>query len=147
MKVSKKCQYALRALFELAWRGNGEPVKTQNIAHAQRMSVRFTEIILNELKHGGFVESRRGSEGGYTLARDAHDMRMGEVIEYVDGPISFVAGPTEMGDQALVGSEAFSQFWREVNDAVAGVCDRRTFGDLVELEKARRDRSVPNYCI
>ena len=147
MKVSKKCQYALKALFELAWRGNGEPVKTHSIAHAQRMSVRFTEIILNELKHGGFVDSKRGSEGGYTLARDARDMRVGEVIEYVDGPISFVAGPMGNGDQALVGSEAFSQFWREVNDAVAGVCGNRTFADLVELEKARRDRSVPNYCI
>jgi Rrf2 family protein len=147
MKVSKKCQYALKALFELAWRGNGEPVKTHSIAHAQSMSVRFTEIILNELKHGGFVESKRGSEGGYMLARDAKDVRVGEVIEYVQGPISFVAEARGNGDEALVGNEAFSQFWGEVNDAVSSVCGGRTFADLVELEKARRDRSVPNYCI
>ena len=147
MKVSKKCQYALKALFELAWRGNGEPVKTHNIAHAQGMSVRFTEIILNELKHGGFVGSRRGSEGGYALARDARDMRVGEVIEYVDGPIRLVASTSGDEDQALVGSEAFSQFWREVNDAVWHVCGSRTFADLVELEKARRQGAVPNYCI
>ncbi len=147
MKVSKKCQYALKALFELAWRGNGEPVKTHSIAHGQRMSVRFTEIILNELKHGGFVDSKRGSEGGYMLARDAGDVKVGQVIEYVDGPVSFVVEATGDGNEALAGSEAFSQFWREVNEAVSGVCGSRTFADIVELEKARRERSVPNYCI
>ena len=147
MKVSKKCQYALRALFELAWRGNGEPVKTHSIADGQGMSVRFTEIILNELKHGGFVDSRRGSEGGYVLAREAGDVRIGEVVEFVDGPISLVPEGQGKGDQALLGSGAFSQFWREVNDAVCHVCGSRTFADLVELERARRERTVPNYCI
>lgn len=147
MKISKKCQYALKALFELAWRGNGEPVKTHGIAHAQRMSVRFTEIILNELKHGGFVDSKRGSEGGYMLAGDARDVKVGEVIEYIDGPISFVVEVAGNGDEALAGSEAFRQFWGEVNDAVSSACASRTFADLVELEKARRHSSVPNYCI
>ncbi|MHC4511465.1 MAG: RrF2 family transcriptional regulator [Planctomycetota bacterium] len=147
MKVSKKCQYALKALFELAWRDNGQPVKTHSIAQVQRMSVRFTEIILNELKHGGFVDSKRGSEGGYMLARDARDVRVGEVIEYVQGPISFVPESKSAADGALPGNEAFRQFWGEVNDAVSRVCGSRTFADLVELEKARREKSVPNYCI
>jgi len=108
--------------------------------------VRFTEIILNELKHGGFVDSKRGSEGGYMLARDARDVRVGEVIEYIDGPISFVEA-TGDGDGTFVGSEAFGQFWREVNDAVSDACGSRTLADLVELEKARREQAAPNYCI
>ena len=147
MRVSKKYQYALRALFELAWHGNREPMKTRGIAHAQRMSVRFTEIILNELKHGGFVDSKRGSEGGYMLAREARDVRISAIIEYVDGPISFISETTGNGDAVLVGSEAFGQFWREVNNAVSNACGSRTLADLVELEKARRERSTPNYCI
>lgn len=147
MKASKKCQYALKALFELAWRNSGQPVKTRSIAQAQRMSVRFTEIILNELKHGGFVDSKRGSEGGYMLSRDAGDVRVGEVIEYVQGPISFVPEPRNATDGALAGSEAFRQFWSEVNDVVSDVCGSRTFADLVDMEKARREKSVPNYCI
>lgn len=147
MKVSKKCQYALKALFELAWRNNGQPVKTSSIARAQRMSVRFTEIILNELKHGGFVESKRGSEGGYLLARDARDLTVGQVIEYIQGPISFVPDAKGASDGALLGSEAFKQFWRDVNGAVSAVCSSRTFANLVELEQAKRERSVPNYCI
>jgi Rrf2 family protein len=146
MKVSKKCQYALKALFELAWRDNGQPVKTRTIARAQRMSVRFTEIILNELKNGGFVESKRGSEGGYLLARDAGNLTVGEVIEYVQGPISFVPDTKSASDAAL-GSEAFNEFWQEVKDAVSGVCGSKTFADLVELEQTKREGSVPNYSI
>ena len=147
MKVSKKCQYALRALFELAWRNNGQPVRTSSIARSQGMSLRFTEIILNELKHGGFVESKRGSEGGYLLARDAGDITVGQVIEYIQGPISFVPGAKGASDGVLPGSEAFSRLWREVEDAVSDVCGSRTFADLVELERAKRDRAVPNYSI
>ena len=147
MKVSKKCQYALRAVFELTWRKNGEPVKTSSIARSQGMSLRFTEIILNELKHGGFVESKRGSEGGYLLARDARDLTVAQVIEYVQGPISFVPGAKGTSDGALLGSEAFSRLWQEVEGAVSAVCGNITFADLVELERAKRDRTVPNYSI
>ena len=110
MKISKKCQYALKALFELAWRNSGKPVKTHRIAAAQRMSTRFTEIILNELKHGGFVESKRGNEGGYMLARDAESLTVREVIEYIQGPISLVPDAAKPnGDASFLGNEAFRE--------------------------------------
>jgi Rrf2 family protein len=148
MKISKKCQYALRALFELAWRNADKPVKTYSIADAQQMSPRFTEIILNELKHAGFVESKRGSEGGYMLARDASDMTVREVVEYIQGPISLVPDATNAAtDAVLFGNEAFVELWQQVNDAVCYVCGSKTFADLVEFERTRRDESVPNYCI
>ena len=147
MKVSKKCQYALKALFELAWRNNAQPIKTGSIARAQGMSLRFTEIILNELKHGGFVESKRGSEGGYLLARDAGDVTVGQVIEYIQGPISFAPDSKGTSDNVMVGSEAFKQLWQDVNGAVSAVFGGITFADLVELERAQREQAVPNYCI
>ncbi len=148
MKISKKCQYALKAVFELAWRNTADPVKTCSIADAQRMSTRFTEIILNELKHGGYVESRRGNAGGFLLARDAADLTVREVIEYIQGPISLVPEATEGGaGEGFLGNEAFRELWRQMNDAVYEVCDARTFADLVESERAARDRSAANYCI
>jgi len=148
MKISKKCQYALKAVFELAWRNTGEPVKTYSIADAQRMSPRFTEIILNELKHGGYVESRRGNSGGYLLARDPANLTVREVIEYIQGPISLVPEATEGGtNAALLGNEAFRELWEEVNRAVCEVCEGRTFADLVQFERAARDNSAVNYCI
>ncbi len=148
MKMSKKSQYALKAVFELAWRSPGEPVKTHDIADAQRVSPRFMEIILNELKHGGFVESKRGNEGGYMLVRDARALTVGEVIEYVQGPISVAPeAARRAGDAASFGNEAFRQLWQEVNSAVSEVCGNKTFADLVEFEQARREQSVANYCI
>ena len=148
MKISKKCQYALKAIFELAWRNSGEPVKTHDLADAQRISPRFTEIILNELKHGGFVESRRGSEGGYLLARDAREMTVREVIEYIEGPISIAPDTVKDNESAVFpGNEAFKELWHEVNDAVCEVCDNKTFAELVEFERAKRDRCVANYSI
>ncbi len=148
MKLSRKCQYALKAVFELAWRNTGKPVKTCKIAEAQRMSTRFTEIILNELKHGGYVESRRGNTGGYLLARDAADLTVRDVIEYIQGPISLVPEATEGGtNAAFLGNEAFKELWQQVNDAVCEVCGGRTFADLVESERAARDTSAANYCI
>ena len=145
MKLSKKCQYALKAVFELAWRNTGEPVKTSKIAQVQGMSTRFTEIILNELKHGGYVESRRGSAGGYLLARDAADLTVREVIEYIQGPISLV--PEGGASGPFPGNEAFKELWRQVNDAVCEVCDGKTFADLVELQRASRGGSAADYCI
>ena len=148
MKISKKCQYALKALFELAWRNTDKPVRTHSIADAQRMPSRFTENILNELKHAGFVESRRGKEGGYILARDTRYLTVREVIEHVQGPILLVPDATKtIGDQSFWGNEAFKELWREVNDAVSEVCDNKTFAELVEFERAKREKCAVNYSI
>ncbi len=144
MKISKKCQYALKAVFEIAWRDSGEPIRTQKIADAQHVSLRFMEIILNELKHGGFVESRRGNEGGYMLARDTRELTVREIIEYIEGPISLAQNSD---DTASVGNEAFTELWQEVNNAIEEVCDKRTFADLVEIERAKRNKCALNYSI
>ena len=148
MKISKKCQYALKAVLELARRNTGQPTKTHDIANAQRISPRFTEIILNELKHGGFVESRRGNEGGYMLARDPAELTVREVIEYIQGAISVAPEAVrDAGNSASFGNEAFKELWQEVNNAVSQVCRNKTFDDLVEFERAKRSKCVPNYSI
>ena len=144
MKISKKCQYALKAVFELAWRDQDEPIRTQKIADAQHVSLRFMEIILNELKHGGFVESKRGNEGGYMLARDARDLTAREIIEYIEGPISLAQNSD---DTASIGNEVFTELWQEVNNAVGEVCENKSFADLVEFERAKRNKCALNYSI
>ena len=69
MNISVKGEYALHALFDLALQKPGEPIKIADIARRQKIPQKFLELILAGLKHGGFVESRRGAEGGYLLAR------------------------------------------------------------------------------
>ncbi len=148
MKISKKCQYALKAILELARRNTGQAVKTHDIAGSQRISQRFTEIILNELKHGGFVESRRGNEGGYLLARDPKTLTVREVIEYIQGKISVAPEALkEKGNTPFFGNEAFKELWQDVNSAVSEVCGNKTFADLIDFERAKRDKCVPNYNI
>ena len=115
----------------------------------QQMSVRFTEIILNELKHGGFVESHRGSDGGYVLSRDIEDLAVSEILEFVEGPISVApdAIKKDVGNEVCLGDEAFSYFWVDVNRAMRKVCDEMTFAELVEYEKIKRAQGAPNYYI
>jgi Rrf2 family protein len=148
MKISKKCQYALKSILELARRNSGNAIKTHEIAGSQGISQRFTEIILNELKHGGFVESKRGNEGGYLLARNPKDLTVREVIEYIQGAIS--VAPEALNNDAnnsLFGNEALQKLWKEVNTAVSEVCENKTFADLIDFEKAQREKCIPNYSI
>src|SRR6185503_511214 len=86
MNISVKGEYALQAIFDLASQEGGEPVKIANIAKRQNIPQKFLELILAGLKQGGFVESRRGAEGGYLLARAPETITVGEVLRFVEGP-------------------------------------------------------------
>ncbi len=144
MWLSKKCQYALRAVFELAVRNTGQPVKIQQVAVAQGIPPRFLELILNQLRHAGFVESRRGSEGGYMLAQDAAEITVGKVIRCIQGPI---LASTDYKGGSYKGDGAFARLWQDVNAAVEDVCDKTTFSELVESERAARAVCPLDYAI
>src|SRR5271169_4061316 len=85
MNISVKGEYALQAIFDLAANAAAEPVKIAEIARRQRIPQKFLELILAGLKQGGFVESRRGAEGGYLLARSPDAITVGQVMRYVEG--------------------------------------------------------------
>src|ERR1700686_928883 len=84
MNISVKGEYALQAIFDLAANAGAEPVKIAEIARRQKIPQKFLELILASLKQGGFVESRRGAEGGYRLARAADQISVGEVLRFVE---------------------------------------------------------------
>src|ERR1035438_9633236 len=86
MHNSVKGEYALQAILDLASRRAGEPIRIADIAQRQKIPQKFLELILASLKQGGFVESRRGAEGGYLLARPADSITVGEVTRFVEGP-------------------------------------------------------------
>ena len=86
MHNSVKGEYALQAILDLASQRAGEPIRIADIAQRQKIPQKFLELILASLKQGGFVESRRGAEGGYLLARPAESITVGEVLRYVEGP-------------------------------------------------------------
>src|SRR5215831_20608960 len=86
MNISVKGEYALQAIFDLALNATRDPVRIADIASRQNIPQKFLELILASLKQGGFVESRRGAEGGYLLARPADSIAVGEVLRFVEGP-------------------------------------------------------------
>jgi len=85
MNVSSKGHYALLILFDLASQNTGKPVRIASIAKRQNIPRKYLELILLSLKQGGFVESHRGAEGGYSLARQPETISVGEVLQFVDG--------------------------------------------------------------
>lgn len=88
--LAQKTRYALRALLYLAEAEAGRSVQVADIARTQQVPRKYLELILLDLKKAGFVGSRRGPGGGYTLAKSAADISFAEVIRAVDGPIALV---------------------------------------------------------
>jgi len=144
--VSRKCSYALRAIFELALRNSPDPVKVQDIASAQAIPPRFLEIILSELKHAGFVRSRRGNDGGFVLARHPAYLSVAEVITFFQTN-AYNPGQNDRGRFSRRGDYVFSKLWSRVNNAIAEVYNSTTFSSLVEEELARNKTYVPDYAI
>jgi Rrf2 family protein len=137
MNISVKSEYALLAIFDLAMQPPGEPVKIADIARRQQIPQKFLELILASLKHGGFVESRRGAEGGYRLAKPAEQITVGDALRYVE----------EAKSARRTGPDVFSDLWKRVDAAVAGILDQTTFAEVVRRWKESQTRYVPNWDI
>jgi len=133
MPISQKTQYAVRAVFELAKRQGRGATKISEIADAQAIPQRFLENILNHLKGGGFVESVRGKEGGYLLVRPAKELTVGQVLRFVEGPLSPVECMVD-GKKvpcSMYGHCAFRSLWKRAEKALEEVYDGTTFEELV----------------
>jgi Rrf2 family cysteine metabolism transcriptional repressor len=139
MNISVKGEYALHAIFDLALQKPGEPIKIAEIARRQRIPQKFLELILAGLKQGGFVESRRGAEGGYLLARTPEAITVGQVMRYVEGAKS--SKPVRKHTPA----DPFSETWRRVDQAVSDVIDQTTFAELVRNWRDQQSKYVPNW--
>lgn len=139
MNISVKGEYALLAIFDLASQGSGEPVRIADIARRQKIPQKFLELILAGLKQGGFVESRRGAEGGYLLARSAESITVGEVLRFVEGPQQSKGRPRKKGESA------FADMWQRVDRAVSEVIDKTTFADLLRAWTDKQNRFVLNW--
>jgi len=139
MNISVKGEYALQAIFDLASQRPGEPVKIADIAKRQKIPQKFLELILAGLKQGGFVESRRGAEGGYLLARSPEQITVGEVLHFIEGP------QPAKGRQRGAADTPFSDLWAQVDRAFSDIVDRTTFADLLRGWAEKQNRFVLNW--
>lgn len=139
MHISVKGEYALQAIFDLASQRPGDPVRIADIAKRQKIPQKFLELILAGLKQGGFVESRRGAEGGYLLARTAESITVGEVVRFVEGP------NTGKGNARRKTETPFSGMWQEVDRAVSEIIDKTSFADLLRGWADKQNKFVLNW--
>jgi Rrf2 family transcriptional regulator, cysteine metabolism repressor len=144
MNISVKSEYALKAVFDLAAQylsapggtPGMTPVKIADIAKRQKIPQKFLELILAGLKQSGFVDSRRGAEGGYLLAKTPDSITVGEVLRTVETIKSTSRGQAD---------DPFVQIWDQVDAAVSEVLDQTTFADLARSWRERNSLYVPNW--
>ena len=129
MRVSAKADYAVRAAVELAAAGDG-PVKGEQIATTQGISLKFLENILSELRVSGIVCSRRGAEGGYWLARPAGEISIADVMRAVEGPLASVRGERPEALEYAGAAEALGRAWIALRTNLRSVLETITLEDL-----------------
>jgi Rrf2 family protein len=134
MRVSAKTDYALRAVVELASSNGDAPVKGEKLATSQAIPLRFLENILLQLRHAGLIESRRGADGGYKLARRPEDIALADVIRAIDGPLAGVSGARPETLDFHGSSEPLRDVWVAVRAALRGVLERVTVADVAAGE-------------
>jgi Rrf2 family protein len=130
VRISAKADYAVRAGIELASAQPGPPMKAEAIATAQGIPVKFLLNILSELKHAKLVQSHRGAEGGYSLARPAEEITLADVIRAVEGPLANVH-ESRPEDVTYKGSaEQLTEIWIAVRASLRAVLERVTLADV-----------------
>ena len=133
----KKNQYALRAIFELAKHMDQGPVKISEIATAQSIPLRFLEVILNQLKASGIVDSKRGFYGGYFLIKPPNQVSVGDVLRFLSrdlSPSDCIACVSKTSCP-FDGRCAFSSMWIRVKQAAFNIYDETSFQDLIDREQ------------
>jgi Rrf2 family protein len=130
MRVSAKVDYALRAGAELAAAAGHGAVKGERIAQAQRIPFKFLENILLDLKHAGLVQSQRGAEGGYWLAKPPEEISLADVIRAVEGPIANVRGERPEQVEYAGAAAPLREVWIAVRGNLRAVLETATLADV-----------------
>ena len=134
MKISNKTEYGLRALAYVAKAGgSGRIIGIKEIAANESMPPEFLEKIASTLEKAGFLVSKRGVKGGYTLARPAGKIKLGAVIRALEGKTGMVkcvggrGGPCPMRSRCRT-----KDFWRKFQKSIDRVLDSVTLKDLLK---------------
>lgn len=142
MKLSNKGRYGVKAIFDIAFHNHGKATQIKDIAERQAIPPRFLEQIFQDLKRAGLVSSKRGPRGGYQLALAPAEIRIGDIVRALEGPITLSSGGEKSEGDATsraVTEEAFEELSREIDACF----DAKTIEDLCERGEALGFRRRP----
>ena len=137
MRISKRGEYGLRAMIDLAtWEEGNGVVQIKDIAERQNIPAKFLEQILLTLKNAGLLHSKMGIGGGYYLARPASDINLGQIVRILDGPLApiqcvsqFSYEPCGCPDERTCGLRLAML---DVRNAIAKILDQTSLADVAE---------------
>jgi Rrf2 family cysteine metabolism transcriptional repressor len=151
MMFSTKAEYGVRVMVELARRSGGEPIPLAEIAAGDGMPLAYLEHLVARLRKAGLVDSRRGSRGGYMLARPAAQITMAEVVEALEGSIAPIECISEAADGSIVCARESSLdhvcptklLWTRVRFSIVSTLRETTLADLLVGDGGRPTPAGP----
>src|SRR6476620_10319529 len=130
VKLSNKGRYGVSALFDIAFHNDGRPTQIKDIAERESIPARFLEQIFQDLKRAGLVGAKRGPRGGYHLARPAPEIRLGDVVRALEGPIAITRGTEEVRGPAREARDVTEVVFRELSGRIERCFDEITIADI-----------------
>lgn len=133
--LSSKAKYGLKAMVYLTRYGQEGPVLIADIAESESIPKKFLDAILLELKNRGFLSSKKGKGGGYTLAKPPQNIMVGDIVRVLDGPLAPVPCVSRTAYRRCEDCRnettcAIRAVMGEVRDAIAGILDNTTLADM-----------------
>ncbi len=147
MRISAKGEYAIKATLDLALHHGKGLIPIQDIAARQGIPQRYLEQVLLLLKRAGFLQSKRGSAGGYQLSRPPHEISVGSVLSAMEGTLERSQSGQRARRSATDHARDLEELWSEISAAVSGVVDRVSFADLCRRVEQRQSAARPMYHI
>lgn len=148
MKLSKRGEYALRALIDLgiAVHAGRDMLQLKEIARHERIPHRFLEQIFLQLREAGFVATKRGKHGGYFLKPDPSLISMGQIVRLIDGPLAPIGCVSQTAYEKCSCPDeehcGLRMLMLDVRNAIAAILDRYTLAQVIEvtIRRMKRDR-------
>ncbi len=145
MWITRRTDYATRAVLALAIADDGASRKIQELAAATGTPVSVLEQVLPQLRSAGIVRSERGPSGGYRLNHSPEDITLGKVVRLIQGPLAPISCATRNEPEpcAMAVGCALQQTWADVRDATIDIIDNTTFADLAARSSGPWVESIP----
>lgn len=150
MKISTKGHYGVQAMFDLAQHHGEGPISLKSIAERQDLSEHYLEQLIAVLRKSGLVKSVRGAQGGYILAREPADIKVGDIIRVLEGPIAPVECVNDEDPEQCLKAEfcITRNVWEKVRISIEDVLDSITLEDMCkDAEKAKMNSNYYMYYI
>lgn len=146
MKLTTKGRYGLRAVIDLAKYAKNEPVSLSDVAERQGISISYLEQLMAKLKKAGIVQSTRGAQGGYSLAKNSEIISVGEILRALEGslsPVDCSAVDGEGETECSASNFCVTKYvWKRINDSINDTVNNIFLSELLaESENVKSDAS------